>query len=165
MVDTRRHMLPLQEAVECQPIQYSLLFGRPSFGAPTTLNTNIAAAAFHHNQQQNPLAPFLLRPLGNGQIPTARSILGRNFNRNKYCWRCGFRRKVHSRQKVPFGDNCNNTCNFEHCSKCGQRTEIHDTGNRMGPTCVLATFAGSECHDWYKPTMDAVPRNATNNII
>ena len=49
--DTRREMAPHQEAHDCQPITYDYRNGYVApIGNPTTLNANITANAFTHNQ-------------------------------------------------------------------------------------------------------------------
>jgi hypothetical protein len=96
---TRRERIELQGAQVTQPIQYNQNCGLPCFGNPTTLNTPIAAAAFQYNNQPNTFltAPFALRPI-NANTPL---LLGGNFNRNKYCFRCGFQKKLHNNYGVP----------------------------------------------------------------
>lgn len=148
---TRRNRSETQMAAT--PAVYqgnNAIMGRPSFGNPTALNTPIAAAAFTHNNNPatNLIAPFALR---NIQQNPSRIFLGNNFKRHKYCWRCGFQKKVHSDYGVPFGHHCRDNCLREDCSKCGQRVEFHHGGkNGMGPACMKQPSHNSGYHDWFK---------------
>jgi hypothetical protein len=146
---TRRNRGELQASQNSGPNEYRQE-GLPAFGNPTTLNTNIAAAAFQYNQNAGMMTnPFVLRPVVNKQSATV--FLGPNFNRNKYCWKCGFQKKMHNDYGVPFGHNCVNNCLREDCSKCGQRREFHHTGLfGMGPSCIKPPHINSPYHGWYK---------------
>lgn len=146
--DSRRNRVETQAAQPTQPPTFATN-ERPSFGNPTTLNTAIAANAFLHNNNQATLAtaPFALRPIRHNN---SRLLLGSNFNRNKYCWRCGYSKKIHSDYGVPFGHSCVDNCLREDCAKCGERSEFHHGGKTaMGPTCMKAPSPNSQYADWY----------------
>jgi hypothetical protein len=145
---TRTTRQELQATQVTEPVQYNQQRGMPAFGNPMVLNTGIVAAAFQYNKSPSsvPVAPFALQPIVNSTIP----FLAANFNRNKYCWWCGFQKKLHHDYGVPFGHNCTNHCNREDCSKCGQWQEFHHGGlASMGPYCMKAPHNQSSYHDWY----------------
>jgi len=160
---TRHQMAPHQTATTCTPVDYNLLhLGRPQFGAPFALNTEIAANAFQYNQhnETNPpivyKAPPLERP-----VTVARSLLGPLFLANTCCWKCGHRRKKHNQLGVPFGDHCHSNCLHEQCSKCWERLQEHNNGIQVGPFCTkLVNTEKSDYSKWWKST----PPNQTGII-
>lgn len=147
---TRRNRGETQQAHQSQPpTRTGNNHGRPAFGNPTPLNTGIAARAFQCNTDATTAAvsPFALRPITPNN--PSRILLGGNFNRNKYCWRCGFSKKTHSEYSVPFGHLCVNNCLRQDCAKCGERSEFHHGGmTAVGPSCLKAPAFNSMCHDW-----------------
>jgi hypothetical protein len=144
---TRTQRTERQAAQQTRPIQYPQT-GMVPFGNPMPLNTNIAAAAFRYNTPTNLVSPFVLRAMPNTQ---SRIFVSHNFNRNKYCWRCGFQKKLHNDYKVPFGHQCVNNCLREDCSKCGQRKGFHQGGlDGMGPACMRQPHPTSQYFDWHK---------------
>ena len=86
--------------------------------------------------------------------------LGTSFKRNKYCWRCGFQKKLHNQGSFPFGKLCANNCGREECSKCGQRLELH-TGGNVGPYCVNTPTVNGYYSDWYKQAPTSEPQRTT----
>jgi hypothetical protein len=154
---TRRSRNETQAAQICQPMEYNLQLRRPSFGAPTVLNTHIAAAAFQHNQNKNQfsVAPFALHPIQN--VAPSRVLLGANFKRNKFCWRCGYQRKLHNDYGLPFGHGCRTNCGREDCSKCGERVEFHADGlASMGPSCSKQSKQNSPYYEWYSKSNTSI---------
>jgi hypothetical protein len=144
---THRDQTKRQAAQETRPIQYPQT-GVVPFGNPMPLNTNIAAAAFQYNAHTNHVSPFVLRAIPN---EPPRRFIAPNFNRNKYCWRCGFQKKLHSDYNVPFGHQCVNNCLREDCSKCSQRKEFHHGRQAgMGPSCMQQPHATSPYFDLHR---------------
>jgi len=164
---TRRAMAPHQEAVICDPIDYNNIrgLGRPQFGVPLALNTEITANAFEYTQ--NGAAIIYRRP--NNQLATAQPItrdaLTSSFNARTHCWRCGCQRKTHLRLSIPFGDGCYGNCLHDECSKCCERVEDYHMDRFIGPHCPKATSSKSQvAHKWYKEKDSAEKDNASGTI-
>jgi len=147
--DSRKAMAPHQAAINVGPIIFPQV-GRPVFGAPLALNPTVTAAAFQYGTQAND-APIAYRKptLTPMKIINTRAGLGKAFKSTKYCWKCGYQKKFHSRFGYPFGDSCNNNCGYEECSKCGWRITDYHGDNEYGPFCKRE-FARKQCDDWYK---------------
>lgn len=152
---TRRLHPAYQCAATTAPNGFPSHLGRPLFGAPLPLNTEVVANAFQCGQQ--PDRPFVYKE--HLVIPVTKKItkasLGKSFKSKKFCWRCGFQRKDHSRLQVPFGDSCKKNCQYEQCSKCNKRIELvdqHPTGE-VGPHCKNDTDPScvQRVNDWYAP--------------
>jgi len=149
--NTRRLMAPQQTAITCQPYRHDNTLGRANFGVPLPLNPEIAANAFQYGPGQHTI---VVKPHQIVPTPMAirKSSLGKEFRAKRYCWRCGFKKKEHSRLQVPFGDGCKNNCLHEQCSKCNLRRElvdVHPTG-AVGPHCKNETHptCSSRVSDW-----------------
>ena len=127
---TRKEMTPHQSAIMCNPdAQCNRQHGRVQFGVPMALNTPIVANAFFVNHAITCRAATPQRP------SIMRSSLGKEFRYNKFCWRCGFQKKMHNRAGNSFGDMCRGNCGYEQCSKCNQRVaDCHEPGC-TGPHC------------------------------
>ena len=149
----RRSLAPHQEATHTSPVTYNhSTGGLAPFGNPHPLNAQIAAYGVEYNPLRTPTAPFnIITNYQQARDAYQNNPLGSNFKRNKYCWRCGFQKKLHSQAKVPFGQLCSNNCLREDCSKCGERVELHTDGN-IGPYCIKPESTNSQCFDWYKHT-------------
>lgn len=152
---TRRAMLPHQSAATELPIhQHNPQLGTPQFGVPSALNTSVAIGAFQRNLQPTgpaiafrSLLPPPLKP------PPTKGALGKNFKGNRYCWRCGFQKKLHSRSNTPFGDKCAGNCGYEQCSKCNNRLADYHENGYVGPHCPNETAPQLQetVSDWWKP--------------
>jgi len=155
LTTTRRQLPPHQAVHNCTPVDFNQVVGRPLFGVPLVLNTDVAAAAFQTNQQATG-PPILYRPLPERPVLQAkRSVLGKKFRALKFCWRCGFQKKLHLRANVPFGDNCHSNCLHDECSKCGWRLEDFHDGNMVGPFCPRQATQ-KDCGDWYKKVQTGI---------
>ena len=133
---TRRQLLPHQSAATSLPSHtYNPQLGVPQFGVPMALNTTVAANAFHQNTGTNGPA---IRFRSQQQIPNlqpTKGALGKLFKGNRYCWKCGFQKRFHTRSATPFGDRCSGNCGYEQCSKCNNRlVDFHRPG-WVGPHC------------------------------
>ena len=151
--DTRRQLQPHQSATpHLTNITYNPSLGRAQFGVPMALNTTIAAGAFQHNPTNNgPAIMFRTVPLRPAPSAT-RSSLGNLFKSNKYCWRCGYQKKIHVRSGTSFGDKCTKNCGYEQCSKCNERvSDCHSIGF-VGPHCPKEATAATQdtVNDWWK---------------
>ncbi|CAB9518950.1 hypothetical protein SEMRO_976_G226900.1 [Seminavis robusta] len=156
--NNRRNRQPTQQAEIVQGIQYNQMFGgQTPFGTPTALNTNIAASGMvNAPRASQQMAPFALRTVNPNQIarPTTMNPVGPNYRRNKYCVKCGYSKRLHGQLKHVFGFGCDSNCGHEQCSKCGERVELHNNPQRVGPYCHKAAFAGSSFYDWYKEPVE-----------
>ena len=148
---SRREMPPTQEAINVRPIQYQYHQGGiPMFGAPTALNTRVAARAVTYNPAAivDPRAPY--NYCINPPRPTARGV-GLGYKSKLFCTRCGYRKKDHG--SLPFGFGCTQNMGREECSKCFTRLEFHNIGE-VGPFCKNAPHAGSQFNEWYVKTTE-----------
>jgi len=103
---TRKEMTPHQSAITCNPdVQYNRQHGRVQFGVPMALNTHIVANVFFVNGA-TAAVPITYRASTPQRPSITRSSLGKEFRYNKYCWRCGFQKKIHNRAGNSFGDMC-----------------------------------------------------------
>ncbi|CAB9527948.1 hypothetical protein SEMRO_2110_G315010.1 [Seminavis robusta] len=152
--NNRRNMAPQQAATNVQPIRYNQMHGGATpFGAPTVLNTQVAARAMTFAPRENmQMAPFALRDVYPNQVPrpAATNPMGPNYKRNKYCVVCGYSKRENLQLLKQFGYECKGNCGHEECSKCGMRVELHDAANAVGPYCKNAASESSYYNDWYK---------------
>jgi len=88
------------------------------------------------------------QPLQLGPVVT-RTALGKDFRGLKYCWRCGYQKKLHIRAGLPYGDKCHGNCLRDECSKCGWRIEDCHENNLYGPFCTPQPTQ-KDCKHWYK---------------
>jgi len=140
-----------QDTQQCQPIRYDTTLGRPQFGVPFALNTNIVANAFHCNQQNNGIV--YRAPNTVAVTPMTRNELGASFKARTHCWRCGYQRKTHVRLGISFGDGCHGNCLFDECSKCCERVSDCHPDKRHGPHCTKSVSGNSKvAHLWYPTT-------------
>lgn len=146
--DTRKEMHPHQTAAVTLPVQYNSRLGRPQFGVPYALNTDIATNAFQYN---NTRTSIQYKAVPNGAaLRITREILGKSFKARSFCWKCGFKKSQHLRANEPFGGDCKRNCGHEECSKCYTRItfECHSNG-RIGPHCTNEPHpTKSKYDDW-----------------
>lgn len=134
--DSRKSMAPHQTSVTTTPVQYNQQLGRPQFGAPYALNTEIIVNAFQHDRSKTAIE-FKSTQAAGSETRITREALGKEFKAKAFCWRCGFSKKEHLRASQSFGLDCKYNCSHEECSKCYTRItfECHANG-RIGPHCV-----------------------------
>jgi len=144
---TEMRLMPQQDAHNCGPVQHPQV-GRPTFGVPFALNTNAAARAFEVNQGAGP--PMLFRKQQSTKaFQVNRGALGAQFRAKKHCWKCGFQKTLHLRAGLAFGDECNNNCHREECSKCFERIGDCHTDGLVGPFCNKEPHSNSKHNDWF----------------
>jgi len=165
----RRQHPPHQCAATTVPNDFPHHLGHPQSGAPLVLNTEVTANAFKHSQQ--PTQPFVHKTMQ--IIPITKTIakasLGKSFKSKRFCWRCGFQRKDHSRFQVPFGDGCAKNCMCEQHSKCNKQIELadlHPTGE-VGPHCKNETdpACAGRVNEWCAPPKDNETGNNARGIV
>jgi hypothetical protein len=139
---------PHQRSTEVSAAPYNHLLGRAPFGAPAVLNHNIVRNAVLHSNNINAAAPFELHRQQQ-TINHQTNPLGGRFNRYKYCWKCGFRKKMHLDYGREYGDKCSDNNLREECAKCLQRLDLH-TSCGVGPYCTFPPNQNSEFVNWYK---------------
>jgi len=148
--DTRKAMAPHQTSVNTNPLQHNTQLGRPQFGAPYALNTEIMTNAFQHDQSRTHIQ---FKPYDNDNaavVRISRDVLGKSFKARSFCWRCGFKKTEHLRANLPFGADCKDNCGHEECAKCCTRMsfECHSNG-RIGPHCTNEPHpTKSKCAEW-----------------
>ncbi|CAB9525692.1 hypothetical protein SEMRO_1713_G292940.1 [Seminavis robusta] len=143
---SRKNMPPHQAAVNATQVTYDNTIGRIPFGAPITLNTEIAANAVNYSTPNNRNTPYVLRPVTDQQRP--RVSLG-TFKHNKYCVKYGFTRRMHQQLGTSFGNLCSDNCGREERSKCHERLEFHSTPIVIGHYCIKIAHSNSFTNDWY----------------
>lgn len=111
---TQKELPPHQSAAARLPdITYNPQLGVPQFGVPVTLNAELAARAFQHNNTAVGPA-IVVRPAQSPTQAATRSSLGKLFKHNKCCWRCGFHKRLHVRSGTPLATNAVTTVSMSN---------------------------------------------------
>jgi hypothetical protein len=141
-----RESLPItRDAHRVEPTRYVNNGGMAAFGAPTTLNAEVAVGTV--DDTRNGIlnnASFLM---GLPRIPIQQPSRPERevFRSRRYCKVCCYRKSEHAFEEKP-GDNCARS----HCGNCRQRRDCHGDLDGWGQTCKLPTHPWSEREQWYE---------------
>lgn len=145
---TKRDLAPTQGYERVGTLAYNHQVGRAIFGNPVALNAHIAAEAVNYCTPVNGFAPHAVRPPLHCVSPNL--LLGSKFKRNKYCFKCGFQKKLHLDAGEPFGPKYQRNCLREECSKCFERVKDFHQAGAVGPHCTKFASRYSKYNDWFK---------------